>query len=87
MAVEPRIDLAFPLPTPEEAIALQIVGEYLSQAGAHSASALLGCPPLDGETSLIAQLSNRMLSGAALCADLVELAELAESQYPFDEAA
>jgi hypothetical protein len=65
----------FPLPDQEQAVALQIASEYLTLAGTQSASFLLGCPPLDKSTTLLAEFSNSMLSGAALCAGLVELAE------------
>jgi hypothetical protein len=66
---------AFPLPNQEEAIALQIVSDYLSHAGTQSASLLLGCPSIDDATTLLAEFSNSMLSGAALCAGLVEIAD------------
>jgi hypothetical protein len=75
MAVHPQSIPPFPLPTEEEAVALQIVSEYLTLAGTQAASLLLGCPPVDKDTTLLADFSNSMLTGAALCAGLVELAE------------
>lgn len=84
MAVHPQSIPPFPLPTEEEAVALQIVSEYLTLAGTQAASLLLGCPPVDTETTLLADFSNSMLTGAALCAGLVELAE---EQQGLDPAA
>ena len=66
--------VSFSLPDEEQAVALQIASEYLTQAGTQSASLLLGCPRVDGETALLAEFSNSLLTGAALCAGLVELA-------------
>jgi hypothetical protein len=66
--------VSFPLPDEEQAVALQIASEYLTLAGTQSASRLLGCPRVDGETALLAEFSNSLLTGAALCAGLVEMA-------------
>ena len=63
----------FPPPSDDQTAALQTVSDYLNQAGTQVASFLLGCPPLDGETAILAELSNSMLRGAALCAGLLEL--------------
>jgi hypothetical protein len=84
MAVHPHSHPPFPLPSAEEAVALQIVSEYLTLAGTQSASLLLGCPPLDSDTKLLAEFSNSMLNSAALCAGLVEMAD---AQQGFDQAA
>src|SRR5215212_10833235 len=66
-----------PLPPPsaEQAAALVIVREYLTQAGTQVASGLLGCPPLTRETATLAEVSTQMLRGAALCEGLLELAD------------
>jgi hypothetical protein len=59
----------------EQAVALQVVGEYLALAGMQAATALLGCPPVDRDTTRLAEISNSLLTSAALCAGLVEMAE------------
>jgi hypothetical protein len=84
MTVHPQSMPPFPLPTVEEAVALQIASAYLTQAGTQVASFLLGCPPLDNGATLLAEFSNSMLTGAALCAGLVEMAD---TQQEFDQAA
>jgi hypothetical protein len=75
VAVHPQITPSFTPPNEEEAVALQIASDYLTHAGTQFASFLLGCPRLDGDTVLLAEFSNSMLSGAALCAELVHVAE------------
>jgi hypothetical protein len=75
MAVHAQIMPSFTPPNEEEAVALQIVSDYLTHAGTQFASFLLGSPRLDGDTVLLAEFSNSMLSGAALCAELVHVAE------------
>ena len=62
-----------PTPNDDQTAALQTASEYLTQAGTQVASILLGCPPLDGDTAVLAELSNSMLRGAALCEGLLEL--------------
>jgi hypothetical protein len=84
VTVDPQTVPAFPLPTSEEAVALQIVSEYLTLPGTQSASVVLGCPPVDNNATLLAEFSNSMLSSAALCAELVELAEF---HHDIDQAA
>lgn len=71
MDTQPRSTPYFPLPDQEQAIALQIVSDYLTQAGTQAATYLLSCPKTDSDTALLAEFSNSMLSGAALCAGLV----------------
>lgn len=75
MDIQPQSVPIFPLPDQEQAIALQIVCDYLTQAGTQAATALLGCPKIDGSTTLLAEFSNSMLSGAALCAGLVAIVD------------
>ena len=65
----------FPPPSDAQAAALQIVSEYLNLAGTQIASCLLGCPPLDRNTATLAEFSNQMLQGAALCEGLLELTD------------
>jgi hypothetical protein len=74
MAVTADQQLPFPMPDQEQAVALQIVSDYLTLVGTQSASLLLGCPRIDGDTVLLAEFSNSLLTGAALCAGLVEAA-------------
>ena len=64
-----------PPPTAVQAAALEIVREYLTQAGTQVASGLLGCPPLTRETATLAEFSTQMLRGAALCEGVLELAD------------
>ena len=79
MATQPSSVSYFPLPDQEQAIALQIVSDYLTEAGTHAATFLLGCPKITGDTTTLAELCNRMLSGASLCAGLVAISDDAES--------
>jgi hypothetical protein len=79
--VPPVVDHAqtippFPLPTDDQAIALRIAAEYLTLVGTQTATSLLGCPPLTGDTKLLASISNSLLRGAALCEGLVDLIDL-----------
>ena len=53
MDIQPQAVPIFPLPDQEQAIALQIVCDYLTQAGTQAATALLGCPKIDGATTLL----------------------------------
>lgn len=73
MAPHPQSVPYFPLPDQEQAIALQIASDYLTQAGTHAATFLLGCPKISGHTTELAEICNRMLSGASLCAGLVAI--------------
>lgn len=63
----------FPLPTDEQVIALRIAADYLSLVGRQTATALLGCPSVDDDTKLWANISKSVLTVAALCEGLVEL--------------
>ena len=65
----------FPPPNDSQAAALEIVSEYLNLAGIQIASFLLGCPPLDRNTATLAEFSDQMLQGAALCEGLLELTD------------
>jgi hypothetical protein len=71
VALQPQAIPHFPLPDEEQAIALQIASDYLTKAGTQAATFLLGCPPLNGESALLAEFSNTLLRGATLCAELV----------------
>jgi hypothetical protein len=62
----------FPLPTDAQASALPIAGVDPCCVGIQTATALLGCPPLHGETTLLARIANSLLTGAGL----VELSDL-----------
>ena len=64
-----------PLPNDEQTAALQTVSEYLNHAGTQIASFLLGCPPINGDTATLAEFSNSMLRGAALCEGVLELTD------------
>ena len=75
MAVHPQPMLPFPAPNEAEAAALQTVRDYLTRAGTQVASRLLGCPPPSRETQIVADLSESMLSSAALCAGLLDLTD------------
>jgi hypothetical protein len=75
MAVSPPSLLPVPLPTEIEAAALQIVSAYLHRAGTTLASRLLGCPDLNPEATLAADLSDRLLGSAALCQGVLDLVD------------
>lgn len=75
MAITRQQVLSFPPPDEEQAVALQIVSDYLSLAGTQTATLLLGCPKVDNDTTVLAEFSNSMLRGAALCAGLVRIAD------------
>ncbi len=79
MATQPQTVPYIPLPDQEQAIALQIVSDYLTQAGTQAATFLLGCPKITGDTTSLAELCNRMLGGASLCAGLVAISADADS--------
>jgi hypothetical protein len=70
----------FPPPNTEQAAALQTTCEYLNQAGTQVASVLLGFPPLDPGTAALAEFSTLMLRSAALCEELLELADDLDQQ-------
>jgi hypothetical protein len=65
----------FPPPSPEQAVALQTVSEYLNQAGTQVASVLRGFPRLNGDTAALAEFSTLLLRSAALCDGLLELTD------------
>ncbi len=73
MAVQQQPLAHVPPPNQDQVAALLTVSEYLNQAGTQVASFLLGCPPLTGDTAMLAEFSNSMLRGAALCEGLLEL--------------
>ena len=73
MAARRQDVFPFPPPTEIETAALQTVSDYLTRAGTHAASFLLGCPFPDAETGMLADLSNSLLGSAALCEGLLEL--------------
>ncbi len=75
MAIQPLPGVHVPPLNASQAAALQTVSEYLNLAGAHIASVLLGCPPLDRNAATLAELSNQMLQGAALCQGFLELTD------------
>lgn len=75
MTVHPPPVPRFPPPSDEQAAALRTASEYLKLAGTQAATFVLGCPPLNGDTAMLAEFSNAMLSGAALCMGLLELAD------------
>jgi hypothetical protein len=75
VADRPHQMLPFPAPSDAEAAALLTVRDYLTRAGTHVASRLLGCPPPGRETEIVADLSESMLSGAALCSGLLDLTD------------
>lgn len=62
-------------PGEDEATALRTVSAYQEMAGTQAVSALLGCRPLNPETALLAEFSVSMLSGVALCAGRLKLAD------------
>lgn len=69
-----------PPPNPEQAAALQTTRAYLHVAGTQVASVLLGFPPLDPETTALAEFSTLMLRSAALCDGLLDLADHLDRQ-------
>jgi hypothetical protein len=75
VAVQRQSSIPLPPPTEIESAALKTVSVYLRRAGTQAASVLLGCPPLDGETRVTAELSNQLLGSAALCSGLLDLAD------------
>jgi hypothetical protein len=80
VAMSPPLFRAVPAPTREEAEALRLVEAYLTRAGTHLASRLLGCPAPRPEAALAAELGDALLRGAALCAGLRGLAGDADRQ-------
>jgi hypothetical protein len=76
----------FSLPDPEQAIALQMASDYLTQIGTQAAAFLLGCPKITGDVALIAEFSNTLLNSAALCAGLVEIADEQDLRLNANEA-
>jgi hypothetical protein len=70
----------FPPPNPEQAVALQTAGAYLSSAGTQIASVLLGFPALSADTAALAEFSTLLLRSAALCEGLLELADELDRQ-------
>ena len=76
MAVSLPTALPIPPPSEDEAEALAIAGTYFTRVGTQVASRLLGCPTLDGEVVMLADLSDNLLGSAALCVSLIELADL-----------
>jgi hypothetical protein len=69
-----------PLPNPEQAAALQTTRAYLHVAGTQVASVLLGFPPLDPNTTALAEVSTLILRSAALCEGLLELTDHLDRQ-------
>ncbi len=64
-----------PLPTAVEAAALNVARHCLRRVGTHAATHLLGFPPLTKATADLAEFSNMLLTSAALCEGLLELAD------------
>jgi hypothetical protein len=64
-----------PLPTDDEAAALDVARAYLRRAGTHTATHLLGFPPMSKFTTDVAEFSNMLLTSAALCEGLLDLAD------------
>ena len=75
MAIQHQPVFHLPPPSDEQTAALRTVSKYLNRAGTQVASFLLGCPPLNDDTATLAEFSNMMLRGAALCEGLLELAD------------
>jgi hypothetical protein len=73
MAMLPPIALPVPPPTEAEANALETASAYLNRAGTQVASRVLGCPVPTGDVVALADFSNALLAGAALCAGLLDL--------------
>jgi hypothetical protein len=67
--------MSFPPPSREESEALSIVSAYLARTGSRVASRLLGCPPINDDAVVLAEVSNTLLRSASLCAGLVELSD------------
>lgn len=61
--------LAFTPPTPEEARALKVAGDYLVRAGAEAARRLFDNSGNDA--NVLATVSDSLLAGAILCAELM----------------
>jgi hypothetical protein len=75
VATQRQNEFPFPLPTEVETAALETVSHYLTRAGTHAASYLLGCPTPDAATGMFADLSNNLLGSATLCQGMLELAD------------
>ncbi len=67
-----RPTLPFPPPTPHEYAALRVAGTYLVRAGSAAAHRLLA--ERDGDDAeMLATVSDHLLAGALLCAELTSL--------------
>lgn len=77
MAVNPHTSVLVALPSSREVDAIQVVGDYLTRVGTQAATMLLtgAAPP---QADLLAELSDTMLAGAALCAGLLDLVDVAD---------
>ena len=72
MDCDRRPTLPFPVPSLEEAAALRIAGTYLVRAVSLTAHRLLA--ERDGDDAeLLATVSDHLLAGALLCAELTKL--------------
>ena len=80
MAMPPLPVVRVPPPTAEQAAALQTARAYLTFAGTQVASVLLGFPPLDPNTTALAEVSTLILRSAALCEGLLELTDHLDRQ-------
>jgi hypothetical protein len=67
-----RLTLPFPAPTRQEQDALKLVGTYLVRAGSAATRRLLAERPGD-DAELLATVSDHLLAGALLCAELTKL--------------
>jgi hypothetical protein len=62
------------LPTAVEAAALNVARRYLRRVGTHAATHLLGFPPLTKYAVDVAEFSNMLLTSAAVCEGVLDLA-------------
>ena len=67
MAIRAQIAITTPTPTDAEATAIETVAAYLTHAASHVASHVVGRPVPTGEVAALANLSNPLLTRAALC--------------------
>ena len=69
MAAIPPVPLPFTPPTPDEARALKVAGDYLVRVGAETARRLL--TESEDDADWLATVSDSLHAGALLCAELL----------------
>ena len=79
MDINARLPRSVVPPSPEEAAALKLAGDYLVRAGSAAAKRLF-CSEDERDAEALADLCDGLLAGALLCAKLTELPGLDQHQ-------